>query len=95
MPSEERAFVLGYVRASTGAENSNLGLDVLNIIVARFKINLCTHAGRLVERALFDREKTATIWPNKGRSHMFDSHGLSSDLVDSLVDDAKTSAWSP
>lgn len=40
VPAEKRAFILGDVRARTGAENRNLGLDILNVIVAGFKINL-------------------------------------------------------
>lgn len=60
MPSEKRTLILGYVGASASAEDSDFGLNVLNIIVAGFKINLA-QMKRLVEGALFDREKAATL----------------------------------
>lgn len=94
MPFKKRALVLGYVGASASAEHSNLGLNVLNIIVAGFKINLA-QMKRLVKVALFARESRRLIGRIKTKAYMLDSDSLSSDLVDSLVHDAKTSTWSP
>jgi hypothetical protein len=58
VPSKKRTLILGYVGASASAEDSNFGLNVLNVIVAGFKINLA-QMKMLVEGALFDPEKAA------------------------------------
>lgn len=94
MPFEKRALVLGYVGASASAEHSNFGLNVLNIIVTGFKINLA-RMKRLVKGAPVARENSCLVGRIESKAHMLDSHSLSSDLVDSLVHDAKTSTWSP
>lgn len=56
MASQERTLVLGHVGAGAGAEDSNLGLNVLNIIIAGLKINL-RNTVSLVHRPLCEWNK--------------------------------------
>lgn len=51
--SQEGALILGHILAGTGTENSDLGLNVLNVIVAGLKIDL-RGAIRLIQDSLSD-----------------------------------------
>ena len=51
--SQKSAFVLGHILAGTGAENSDLGLNILDVIIAGLKIDL-RGTIRLARRSLSD-----------------------------------------
>lgn len=38
--SQKGTFILGHILAGTGAENSNLGLNILDVIITGLKIDL-------------------------------------------------------
>ena len=80
MASKEGSPVLGDEGARAGAQNSNLGLDILNVIVVGFEIDLVRTVLASVRRAGLN-----------GSTNVFDCDSLPGSLVDSLVHDAKAS----
>ena len=80
MASEEGPLVLGDKGARAGAQDSNLGLDILNVIVVGLEINLVRVSS------------VQDLWTgSNGWTYVLDGDRVSRCFFDSLVDYSKAS----
>lgn len=78
MAAEEAALVLGHKGARAGAEDGDLALYLLDVIVARLEVDLGPCQSSILGH-----------WLKTRAAHMFYGDGLSRGLLNALVDDAE------